>query len=165
MRRSCRKLQEGNVFTGVCLSGGRVGRYQWRIQDFPDVGRQLSGGGGRGEHTILPNFPKNCMKLREFGSRGGVRVPRAYLKSATGYPLPIPHLPPFLPTPHIPTPYLHLPPQNGPKRAVCILTECILVKLCVLFVALSNIFTEKKLDRGRYLSSAPLDPPISCCDN
>ena len=24
------------------------------------------GGGGR-QHTILPNFPKNCMKLKEFG--------------------------------------------------------------------------------------------------
>ena len=26
--------------------------------------RQLSGGR---QHTILPNFPKNCMKLKEFG--------------------------------------------------------------------------------------------------
>ena len=26
--------------------------------------------GGR-EHTILPNSPKNCMKLKEFGCRGG----------------------------------------------------------------------------------------------
>ena len=26
--------------------------------------------GGR-QHTILPNFPKNCMKLKEFGPRGG----------------------------------------------------------------------------------------------
>ena len=25
--------------------------------------------GGR-QHTILPNFPKNCMKLKEFGPRG-----------------------------------------------------------------------------------------------
>ena len=30
----------------------------------------LRGGRGR-QHTILPNFPKNCMKLKEFGSRGG----------------------------------------------------------------------------------------------
>ena len=36
--------------------------FQWRIQDFPEVGRQ---------HTILPNFPKNGMKLKEFGSSGG----------------------------------------------------------------------------------------------
>ena len=26
-------------------------------------------GGGR-QHTILPNFPPNCMKLKEFGPRG-----------------------------------------------------------------------------------------------
>ena len=26
---------------------------------------------GRRKHTILPNFPKNCMKLKEFGPRGG----------------------------------------------------------------------------------------------
>ena len=29
--------------------------------------------GGR-EHTILPNSPKNCMKLKEFGRRGGGRA-------------------------------------------------------------------------------------------
>ena len=33
---------------------------QWRIQDF-SVGRQ---------HTILPNFPKTCIKLKEFGPEG-----------------------------------------------------------------------------------------------
>ena len=32
-------------------------------------GRQLPGGGR--QHTILPNFPKNCMKLKEFGPPGG----------------------------------------------------------------------------------------------
>ena len=32
-------------------------------------GCQLSGGC---QHTILPNFPKNCMKLKEFGPRGGI---------------------------------------------------------------------------------------------
>ena len=26
--------------------------------------------GGR-QHTILPNFPKNCMQLKEFGPQGG----------------------------------------------------------------------------------------------
>ena len=31
--------------------------------------------GGR-QHTILPNFPKNCMKLKEFGLQGA-NVPRA----------------------------------------------------------------------------------------
>ena len=41
-------------------------------------------GGGR-EHTILPNSPKNCMKLKEFGRRrGGVRPSRPPpLRSAT----------------------------------------------------------------------------------
>ena len=27
------------------------------------------------QHTILPNFPKNCMKLKEFGSRGRPSCP------------------------------------------------------------------------------------------
>ena len=39
--------------------------YHWRIQDFPEVGRQPSGGC---QHTILRNFPQNYMKLKEFGS-------------------------------------------------------------------------------------------------
>ena len=26
------------------------------------------------QHMILPNFPKNCMKLKEFGPGGGARV-------------------------------------------------------------------------------------------
>ena len=34
----------------------------------PRRGRQLS---GECQHTILPKFPKNCMKLKEFGPRGG----------------------------------------------------------------------------------------------
>ena len=29
--------------------------------------------GGR-QHTISPKFPKNCMKLKEFGPPGGGRV-------------------------------------------------------------------------------------------
>ena len=29
--------------------------------------------------TSLPNFPKNCMKLKQFGPQGGVHVPRAPL--------------------------------------------------------------------------------------
>ena len=28
---------------------------------------------GRRQHTILPNFPKNCMKFKKFGSRGARR--------------------------------------------------------------------------------------------
>ena len=40
----------------------------------PRRGRQLPGGGGR-QHTILLNFPKNCMKLKEFGPQlGGASV-------------------------------------------------------------------------------------------
>ena len=42
---------------------------QRRIQDFPGGGRQLPRGGR--QHTILPNFPKNCMKSKEFGRPGG----------------------------------------------------------------------------------------------
>ena len=41
---------------------------QWRIQDFPEEGAptpQLPR--GVRQHKILPNFPKNCMKLKEFG--------------------------------------------------------------------------------------------------
>ena len=45
---------------------------KWRIQDFPEEGAPTPWGR---QHTILPNFPKNCMKLKEFGSGGG--VPRA----------------------------------------------------------------------------------------
>ena len=36
---------------------------------FPRGGGANSPGGC--QHTILPNFPKNCMKLKEFGPRGG----------------------------------------------------------------------------------------------
>ena len=41
---------------------------------FPRWGGQPSGGGG-GQHTILPNFPQNCMKLKEFVP-GGARPSR-----------------------------------------------------------------------------------------
>ena len=40
-------------------------RDQWRIQDFPEVGAPTLGAGR--QHKILPNFPINCMKLKEFG--------------------------------------------------------------------------------------------------
>ena len=54
---------------------------QRRIQDFPR-GRQLPRGR---QHTILPNFPENCMKSKEFGCPGeGASAPRAPSKSATG---------------------------------------------------------------------------------
>ena len=49
---------------------------QWRIQDFPEEGAPTPRGGR--QHTILPNFPKNCMKLKEFwpgGEGAGARPP------------------------------------------------------------------------------------------
>ena len=42
---------------------------------FPRGGGANSPGGC--QHTILPNFPKNCMKLKEFGPPGGAR-PKFY---------------------------------------------------------------------------------------
>ena len=42
----------------------------------PRRGSQLPGGRGH-QHMILPNFPQNCMELKEFGPGGG--VPRAPL--------------------------------------------------------------------------------------
>ena len=46
-----------------------------------DLGFPRGGGanspGGR-QHTILPKFPKNCMKLKEFGPRGGGARPKFY---------------------------------------------------------------------------------------
>ena len=53
----------------------KVQKIQWRIQDFPEVGEPTLQGGR--QHTILPNFPKNCMKLKEFGPPGGAR-PKFY---------------------------------------------------------------------------------------
>ena len=50
---------------------------QWRIQDFPEEGAPTLQGGR--QHTILPNFPKNCMKLKEFGPGGGARPKFYYL--------------------------------------------------------------------------------------
>ena len=49
---------------------------QWRIQDFPEEGAPTLQGGR--QYTILPNFPKNCMKLKEFGPRGGGARPKFY---------------------------------------------------------------------------------------
>ena len=59
--------------------------YQWRIQDFSEEGAPTPQGGR--QHTILLNFPKNCMKLKEFGPpEGGRRVSLAPpLRSATAY--------------------------------------------------------------------------------
>ena len=56
------------------LFGGKTLRrckktLQWRIQDFSELGA-LTLQGVR-QHMILPKFPKNCMKLKEFGPGGG----------------------------------------------------------------------------------------------
>ena len=48
---------------------------------FPRGGGANSPGGR--QHTILPYFPKNCMKLKEFGPSGGACILRAPLRSAT----------------------------------------------------------------------------------
>ena len=40
----------------------------------PRRGRQLPGGR---QHMILPKFPKNCMKSKEFGPPRGAHVPCA----------------------------------------------------------------------------------------
>ena len=50
---------------------------------FPRGGGANSPGGGR-QHTILPNFPINCMKLKEFGPGGGRASKILLCKSATG---------------------------------------------------------------------------------
>ena len=45
-------------------------------------GGELPGAGAGRQHTNLPNFPKNCMKLKEFGPHGGMR-PLHPLRSTT----------------------------------------------------------------------------------
>ena len=55
--------------------GQTIGFQSWHsVTDpgFPRGGGANSPGGC--QHTILPNFPKNCMKLKEFGPRGGARI-------------------------------------------------------------------------------------------
>ena len=47
--------------------------WQCRSRISPRWARQRSGGGGGRQHTILPNFPKRCMKLKECGPNGGVK--------------------------------------------------------------------------------------------
>ena len=55
---------------------------QWRIQDFPEEGALTPKVGGR-QPIIWPIFPKNCMKMKKFWTRGGARGTRAPLRSAT----------------------------------------------------------------------------------
>ena len=51
----------------------------WAVADlgFPRGGGANSPGGGR-QHMISPKFPKNCMKLKEFGPPGGGARPKFY---------------------------------------------------------------------------------------
>ena len=75
-------VPEGQVW---CQRGGGLvpeGCLQWRIQDFPEEGAPTLQGGR--QHTILPHFPKNCMKLKEFGPPGGRASKILLCRSATG---------------------------------------------------------------------------------
>ena len=52
--------------------------YYVRCFSLPVVDPGFPRGGGANspvgrQHTILPNFPKNYMKLKEFGPQGGAR--------------------------------------------------------------------------------------------
>ena len=55
------------------------GGIQWRIQDFPQEGAPTPK-----IAIIFHIFAENCMKMKEFGSPGGARVPGAPLGSANG---------------------------------------------------------------------------------
>ena len=82
-------------------------------------GREPSKGGR--EHTILPNSPKNCMKLKEFGRRGGggVRPSRPPLRSATAYT----H------APHTRTQSPNAPQVLHACIHTCTWTRCLLVQI------------------------------------
>ena len=63
---------------------------QWRIQDFPEEGAPTPpGGGGVGANIrICQIFPKNCMKLKDFGpGRGPSRPP--YIRHCNVLTLPL----------------------------------------------------------------------------
>ena len=72
-----RLLDECKIKLGVKLVPLSL---MWKISGgsriSPRRGRQLPRGGR--QHTILPNFPKNCMKLKEFGPPGGGARPKFY---------------------------------------------------------------------------------------
>ena len=56
---------------GNSVSGRITGHRVWSsIKSVVDPGFPRGGGARGHQHTILPNFPKNCMKLKEFGPRG-----------------------------------------------------------------------------------------------
>ena len=68
----------GSFRVHYSLSGFNRLTIQLAVADpgFPRGGGANSAGGG-GQHTILPNFPQNCMILKEFGPGGGAR-PKFY---------------------------------------------------------------------------------------
>ena len=53
------------------------GKTQWRIQDSPEGVRQLPDW-----DYFAHFFAENCMKIKDFGSPGGARVPSSPLRSA-----------------------------------------------------------------------------------
>ena len=69
------QLNQSDKFVNVSVWNGIT--QQWRIQDFPEGGREPSRGG-----MNTPNFPENCMKSKEFGRPGGACVPHAPPRSA-----------------------------------------------------------------------------------
>ena len=80
-----------NRFEQVCSSqmGSSPPRKQTdRHTPVADPGFPRGGGanspGGR-QHTILPKFPKNCMKLKEFGPPGGHASKILLCRSATAH--------------------------------------------------------------------------------
>ena len=72
------RSKEDKVFTGVCHSFCPFGeRGTAADPGFPrggGGGANSPGGGGGRQHTILPNFPANCMKSKEFGHAPGEGV-------------------------------------------------------------------------------------------
>ena len=104
------KLRKGNVFTGVCHSvrGGKVSMSGTDL-GFPVGGGANPPGEGR-QHTNLPDFPKNCMKLRNFWSVGEGAHRGVPLGSATACD-------PWCIAPHCtappPTPAPAFPPNMG----------------------------------------------------
>ena len=83
-------------YFGVCTSEIRVFFTNWpklaamaMLASVADPGFPRGGGANPqsgGANLLLgQKFPENCMKMKEFGPRGGVRVPCAPLRSANGH--------------------------------------------------------------------------------
>ena len=65
---SLRLLSQSTIVQFKRYKPSIFGAEQWRIQDFPEEGAPTPRGR---QHMILPNFPKNPMELKEFGTWGG----------------------------------------------------------------------------------------------